>query len=85
MRSVRLLPVLFALLGAVSAASPAHADVLRRALAIADQQPGGTSPPAQSADLTAWAGEARATTLPELLQITVRQAPALQRRPRPPV
>jgi len=57
----------------------AHGDVLRRALALADAPPpgGGTSPPRQSADLTTWAGEARATTLPELLQITVRQAPSL--------
>jgi len=76
MRSVRLACVFFALFGVVS--SHAEADVLGRVLAAADESPGGTPPPQQSADLTAWAGEARAITLPELLQITVRQAPALQ-------
>ncbi|HEX2688970.1 MAG TPA: TolC family protein [Kofleriaceae bacterium] len=64
------------------ASSRAKADVLGRALAavaaVDDQPGGGTSPPPQPADLTAWAGEARATTLPELLQIAVRQAPNLQ-------
>jgi outer membrane protein len=64
-----------AVLGVVS--SRAEADVLGRALAVADEQPGGTPPPEQPADLTAWAGGARSTTLPELLQIAVRQAPAL--------
>lgn len=78
MRPVRLACGFLALLGAASASSPASADVLGRVLAVADEQRGGTPPPPQSADLTAWAGEARATTLPELLQITVRQAPALQ-------
>src|SRR5512140_2560301 len=76
MRSARLACVSFALFGAVS--SHAEADVVGRMLAIADDQPGGTPPPAQSPDLTAWAGDARATTLPELLQISVQQAPALQ-------
>ena len=52
--------------------------MLGRALAAVDDQPGGTPPPQQPANLTAWAGEARATTLPELLQIAVRQAPTLQ-------
>ena len=77
MRFARIACVLFALLGVNS--TRAHADVLRRALALADDPPpgGGTPPPQQSADLTTWAGEARATTLPELLQITVRQAPSL--------
>jgi outer membrane protein TolC len=76
MRSVRLACVFLALLGVAS--SDAKADVLGRALALADDQPGGTPPPPQAADLTAWAGEAHATTLPDLLQVTVRQAPALQ-------
>jgi outer membrane protein len=52
--------------------------VLRTMLAAADDQAGGTPPPPQSPDLTSWAGEARATTLPELLQVSVRQAPSLQ-------
>jgi outer membrane protein len=60
------------------ASAPAKADVLGRALALADEQPGGTPPPQQPADLTAWAGDARATTLPDLLQVAVRQAPSLQ-------
>jgi outer membrane protein TolC len=76
MRLARLVCVFLALLGAAS--SPAKADVLGRALAAADDQPGGTPPPQQPADLTAWAGEARATTLPDLLQVAVRQAPNLQ-------
>ncbi|HET7505372.1 MAG TPA: TolC family protein [Kofleriaceae bacterium] len=58
--------------------SPARADVLGRLLAAADEQTGGTPAPQQPADLTLWAGEARATTLPELLQVAVRQSPALQ-------
>lgn len=77
MRSARLVCVFVVLFGGVIS-SPAEADVLGRALAAADDQAGGTPPPPQSADLTAWAGEARATTLPELLQLSVRQAPALQ-------
>jgi len=76
MRSARLACVSFALFGVIS--SHADADAVGRMLAVADDQPGGTSPPEQSPDLTAWAGEARATTLAELLQIAVRQAPALQ-------
>jgi outer membrane protein TolC len=47
-------------------------------LAVADPQTGGTPPPQQSPDLTQWAGEARASSLPDLLQVAVRQAPALQ-------
>ena len=78
MRSARLACVSLALLGVALVSSRASADVLGRALAVADEQPGGTPPPPQSADLTAWAGEARATTLPDLLQLAVRQAPALQ-------
>jgi len=76
MRSARLACVSFALFGVIS--SHVQADVVGRMLAIADDQPGGTPPPEQSSDLTAWAGEPRATTLPELLQIALRQAPALQ-------
>jgi outer membrane protein TolC len=75
MRFARLACVLFALLGVAS--SHAEADVLGLALKAADDQPGGTPPPQQPADLSAWAGEARATTLPELLQVAVRQAPSL--------
>jgi outer membrane protein len=40
--------------------------------------PGPTAAPVQSADLSQWAGEARATTLPELLQIAVRDSASLQ-------
>src|SRR5882672_10469414 len=76
MRFVRLLGgVLLALL---VHASTVKADVLGRVFGVGDDQPGGTAPPQQSPDLTAWAGEARTTTLPELLQLTVRQAPNLQ-------
>lgn len=38
----------------------------------------GSVPPAQSTDLTGWAGSPRNTSLPELLQVAVRQSPALQ-------
>jgi outer membrane protein len=75
MRLVCLARVSFVLLGLMS--SRGEADVLRIMLAAADDQAGGTPPPQQSPDLTSWAGEARATTLPELLQVSVRQAPAL--------
>lgn len=75
MRSTRLACVLFALLAGVS--SRGEADVLGLLLTAVDDQAGGAQPPQQSPDLTAWAGEARATTLPELLQIAVRQAPSL--------
>jgi len=75
MRFASLACVFFALLGV---SSRGEADVLRVMLAAADDQAGGTPPPQQSPDLTSWAGEARATTLPELLQISIRQSPALQ-------
>jgi outer membrane protein len=75
MRFSRLACLLFALIA--GARSGAHADVLGRALKSAEQQPGGGAPP-QTPDLIEWAGEPRAITLPELLQITVRQAPNLQ-------
>ena len=74
MRYARLAFVFSTLLGL---SLRADADVLGRVLAAADDQSGGTTPPQQPPDLTAWAGEARATTLPELLQIAVRQAPSL--------
>jgi outer membrane protein TolC len=89
MRLARLACVLFALLAGAS--SHARADVVGRVLASAYHQPGGPSPksgataqpgptaaPVQSADLAQWAGEARATTLPELLQVAVRDSPSLQ-------
>ena len=82
MRLARLACVSFIVLGV---SSRGEADVLGRVLSIGAQPGGapatpapGTQPPAQSADLSAWAGEARATTLPELLQVAVRQAPTLQ-------
>src|SRR5262245_40056900 len=93
MRLARLACVLFALIMAASVgpSSQARADVVGRVLASAYHQPGGPSPksgataqpgptaaPVQSADLAQWAGEARATTLPELLQIAVRDSPSLQ-------
>jgi len=75
MRLVCLACVFFVLFGV---SSRGEADVLRVMLAAADDQAGGTPPPQQSPDLTSWAGEPRATTLPELLQVSVRQSPALQ-------
>ncbi len=68
-----LLSALLALL-----APEVHADLLSRALHAADGDGGGgTPPPAQSDDLTSWAGAAQPTTLPGLLQAAVRQAPSL--------
>ena len=59
---------------------PVEADVLRRALDAGDG--GGSTPPpptpsSAANDLASWAGQSTATTLPALLQIAVRQAPAL--------
>src|ERR1043165_4860911 len=76
MRFSRLACLLFALIA--SAPSGAHADVLGRVLKAARQQPGAGAPPPQTPTLTEWAGEPRSITLPELLQITIRQAPNLQ-------
>lgn len=59
--------------------SVARADLFARA--IDDAGGGGGSASASSADnddLIRWAGEPRATALPELLQLAIRQAPALQ-------
>src|SRR5512143_1929760 len=56
-------------------ASDAHADLLARAL---DAGGGGTATTAASTDdLLAWAGEPKPIALPELLQLAIRQAPAL--------
>jgi outer membrane protein len=74
MRFAWLAAGLFTVLGL---ASRGDADTLGRALASAADPPGPPAPPSQPADLTAWAGEARATTLPDLLQVVVRQAPSL--------
>jgi outer membrane protein TolC len=76
MRFSRLACLLFALIA--SAPSGAHADVLGRVLKAARQQPGAGAPPPQTPTLTEWAGEPRSITLPELLQITIRQAPNLE-------
>lgn len=59
----------------------AQADLLKHALD--GQSPGGTgsgsatAPTSQENDLVTWAGEAKPITLPELLQLAIRQAPAL--------
>jgi outer membrane protein len=58
----------------------AHADLWTRALVDAD---GGGAPaqpaaPVTSETLGAWAGPTRATSLPELLEIAIRQSPPLQ-------
>jgi outer membrane protein TolC len=58
----------------------ARADLISRAVAAGDEG-GGTAPvppPDAATDLLAWAGTPAAITLPELLQLAVRQAPALQ-------
>src|SRR5678816_516993 len=80
MRVSRLACLLFAVFFALGAgaAPAAHADVVGRVLKTAEQQPGAGAPPPQTPTLTEWAGEPRSITLPELLQITIRQAPNLQ-------
>jgi outer membrane protein TolC len=70
----------------VLVATTARADVLPRVLfQPADPTGPGAAPPPPTPpppvpvnDLTSWAGPAKATSLPELLQLAVRQAPALQ-------
>jgi outer membrane protein TolC len=70
-------PCLAAALLVLVATSPlAEADVLGRLLAAADDQTGGAAP-APANDLAQWAGESRATSLPELLKTTVEKSPAL--------
>ena len=69
------------------AVTPARADVLPRVLFQTADPPGTGAPaptppptPAQDAldDLASWAGPSQAMTLPQLLQLAIRQAPALQ-------
>src|SRR5439155_990932 len=50
----------------------ARADLMTRALAAGESGAGA------DADLLSWAGAPQPITLPELLQLAVRQAPALQ-------
>ena len=88
MRAARLASVLLLVATAAAPAlapSPARADVIGRAFAAAGDPPGGAAaPPAAAPDptdspgLAAWAGEAHATSLPELLQVAIRTVPALQ-------
>ena len=87
MRSARgLALVLVGFLASIAGAPDARADLLGRAVSIVDEpttQSGGGSAPGATAptsgdDLTTWAGPARATTLPDLLQSAVRQAPSLR-------
>ena len=63
------------LLVAVLSQPSAEADVLARIVKKAPDDKGGGN---AAADLTAWAGPARPTSLPELLGLAVRQAPSLQ-------
>jgi outer membrane protein len=56
----------------------AEADLLSRFLQDADATGGAPATPPQSDDLTAWAGPARPSSLPELLQHAVQHAPQLQ-------
>jgi outer membrane protein len=57
----------------------AEADLLSRFLQDADAAGGAPpSPPPQSDDLTAWAGPARQTSLPALLQHAIQHSPQLQ-------
>jgi hypothetical protein len=72
---MRLRAVLLTLL---MTSSVAHADLVTRALDEAGTA--GGAQPAQSVEnnLLSWAGPVRQTTLPDLLTVAVRLAPALQ-------
>jgi outer membrane protein len=64
----------------VAVPSLAHADLLHRAIDGTDAAGAGSgsgSASSQEDDLVTWAGEAKPITLPELLQLAIRQAPAL--------
>jgi outer membrane protein len=81
---MRLVRFALGVLAPLLAAVPAKADVLNRVLTVVDQPAPTTGsssssppPPEQPPDLSAWAGEAKPTTLPELLQVSIRQTPAL--------
>lgn len=63
---------------ALSFASSARADLLKRVLDDSEAGGGAHTASATDSDLVAWAGEAQQVTLPQLLQIAIRQAPALQ-------
>ena len=66
----------------LAVSSLARADVVWRALD--GDGPGGgagsaaTAPPTEPSDLISWAGEPKPITLPELLQLALRQSPTLQ-------
>jgi outer membrane protein len=63
------------LLPLVMMSGVAHADLVTRAL---DQAGAGPTTASVDNNLLSWAGPAKQTSLPDLLQIAVRQAPALQ-------
>jgi outer membrane protein TolC len=79
----RFLRASTALAAVLLAATPAHADAtisVYRMLLQPDGGGGGTQPAQVAAPtLTDVIGQPKATTLPELLQLAVRQAPSLQR------
>jgi outer membrane protein TolC len=67
----------------VCAASVAHADVLSLVLdgdgpaSAAPAAGSASAPPTDPSDLIAWAGQPKAISLPELLQLAIRQSPTL--------
>ncbi len=72
---MRLRTALFTL---VMTAGVAQADLVTRALDGAAQGGGQAAPASVDNNLLSWAGPVRQTSLPDLLQVAVRQAPALQ-------
>lgn len=68
-----------ALAALLASPATAKADLLSHALGQAGDSSGGAppTPKPQDPDLTAWAGPAQPSTLPDLLQHAVRNAPAL--------
>jgi outer membrane protein TolC len=69
---MRIRALLFTL---VMTSGVAHADLVTRAL---DQAGGGPATASVENNLLSWAGPVKQTSLPDLLQIAVRQSPALQ-------
>jgi len=73
--------VALALVLVTSASTSARADLLWRAMQLAQDGGGGGGSPGVTpplSDLSTWAGPARPTSLPDLLQHAVRHAPSLR-------
>jgi outer membrane protein TolC len=65
-----------ALLFVLLAASPVHADLMKKVLDAGDGGGGAPASPLDN-DLWTWAGEPKPVSIGDLLQVSIRQAPAL--------